>query len=632
MTDIISNIKIQKPVPISNRRVSLQQNTSNDHPATDNSHQIKSTPLLSHHNSMLANSYALASAEPLSLSYKPTKQHELLLKSSLKLHKNIPTMAKSVRFNMPLVQILHFHVPSTNEEEVYDEVFEGVDEEDEDDGDYFGDDQDDQDEEEENELEDAFLELFSKRLSPCSDYDPSIYHPAIQQSILDASFDTTSLDLKLPNWPTASPLNRSITQMVTLESLGWEDARSIIKGRVLVRNVAFEKTVTVRMSFNHWQTWIDVDARYEASSEDAAFDRFVFELVTPNHLSYMNLINSDSHCSLAVKYQVDGAEYWDNNSGKDFLMQWAPPCGYSAFLGAKQDNETAYSFPTTTTAMATNKATTMCMTISTPTIGKTTIGMPTMCTTTIDTPTIGTSTIGTPTIGTSTKGTSTIGTSTIGTPIINKTTIGKTAIGTTIIGTTTIGKTTIGTTTIGKTTIGKTTIGTTTIGTNTIGTTTTGTTTIGTTTFTPMPTVVGGSQIASLLLLEQQRKSPTPAMLLFQEDPFMQFRKEEYYPTTIISDGYPACNNMYIDPSPVDRYGKQGLSDGAFGVSPQQQQMSAHFQYYLDRKKQDNEQVREYHYPRLLSVTDHDEGPMRVSLTPSSPLLIPPNRNDLVIT
>ncbi|KAI7893149.1 putative phosphatase regulatory subunit-domain-containing protein [Mucor mucedo] len=598
MTDIISNIKIQKPVPISNRRVSLQQNASNDHPATNNSHQIKSTPLLSHHNSLPANSYALASAEPLSLSYKPTKQHELLLKSSLKLHKNIPTMAKSVRFNMPLVQILHFHVPSTNEEEVYDEVFEGVDEEDEDDGNYFGDDQDDQDEEEENELEDAFLELFSKRLSPCSDYDPNLYHPAIQQSILDASLDTTSLDLKLPNWPTASPLNRSITQMVTLESLGWENARSIIKGRVLVRNVAFEKTVTVRMSFNHWQTWIDVDARYEASSEDAAFDRFVFELVTPNHLSYMNLINSDSHCSLAVKYQVDGAEYWDNNSGKDFLMQWAPPCGYSAFLGAKQNNETAYSFPTTTTAMATialtmanTKATTMCTTtIGTPAIVKTTIGTPAIVKTTIGTPTMYTPTIGTPTIGTPT----------IGTTAINKTTIGKN---------------TIGKTTIGKTTIGKTTIGTTT-----------------TTTFTPMPTVVGGSQIASLLLLEQQRKIPTPAMLLYQEDPIMQFRKEEYYPTTIISDGYPACNNMYIDPSPVDRYGKQGLSDGAFGVSPQQQQMSAHFQYYLDRKKQDNEQVREYHYPRLLSVTDHDEGPMRVSLTPSSPLLIPPNRNDLVIT
>lgn len=475
MTDIISNIKIQKPLPISTRRVSLQQNPNNEHTASSNNNQLSTNFLLSNNNVLPISNYVLPSAEPLSSFYKPTNQHELMLKPSLKLHKNTPTITKSVRFNMPLVQILHFYTPSAIEEDTYDDYDEEVEEDDyeEEDGDYYA---DEQDEEEENELEDAFLELFSKRLSSCSDYDSSLYHPTIQQHILDSSLDNT-LVLKLPNWPAVNPSKRSVTQMVSLESLSWENARSIIKGRVLVRNVAFEKLVTIRMSFNHWQTWIDVDARYEESSEDDTLDRFVFELVTPNHLSYMNLINSDSHCSLAVRYQVNGAEYWDNNSGNNFSLQWSSPCGYGDMIGEKQENV------------------------------------------------------------------------------------------------------------------------------NTM--------------------MTRGNQVISLF---QQGKCPTAAMAFYQEDS-MEFQKEEYY-ATIITDGHPAYNNVYIA-SPLNMNEKQDTLDCAFGTSTQYE-ISVHFQLYLDRKKHYEE--RQYDYPRLRSVADHDVKPMPVSLTPSSQLLIPPGRTELVLT
>ncbi|KAI8091712.1 putative phosphatase regulatory subunit-domain-containing protein [Thamnidium elegans] len=113
--------------------------------------------------------------------------------------------------------------------------------------------------------------------------------------------------------------------MVSLESLDWENARSVIKGRVLVHNVAFEKSIMVRMSFNHWQTWIDVEATYKESL-NGALDRFSFELVTPNHLSYLNLINTSSSCSMAIRYQVNGQEYWDNNNQNNFNVQWVS-CG-----------------------------------------------------------------------------------------------------------------------------------------------------------------------------------------------------------------------------------------------------------------------------------------------------------------
>lgn len=302
--------KILKPIRTI-RKVSLQQN-----------------PHLSYDHSKLAPNFLLTNDALLSLKKKyelvphqalcKSTRHDILLKPSLKLHRNTPTN-KSVRFDMPLVQVLHFHSPAVEEE--YEEEEEDEDEEEEDDeDDYYV-------EEEENDLEDAFLEIFSRGLSSPHDTESHLF-----PQYLTDPFSRDSLSLKLTNWPLVHANKRSLSQMVSLESLDWENARSVIKGCVLVHNVAFEKSVMVRMSFNLWQTWIDVEATYKESLNDA-LDRFSFELVTPNHLSYLNLINTSSSCSMAIRYQVNGQEYWDNNNQCNFNVQWVSCVATSAGAG-----------------------------------------------------------------------------------------------------------------------------------------------------------------------------------------------------------------------------------------------------------------------------------------------------------
>lgn len=263
---------------------------------------------------------------------KSTK-HDILLKPSLKLHRNAPTLSKSVRFDMPLVQVLHFH--TSNDIENYEEEENEDENEDEDEDEDFEDSEDDDyyAEEEENDLEDAFLEVFSKGLS--SPYDTELSQYFTETSVKN------KVCLELSNWPSVNPTDRLVSQMVSLESLTWENKLNVLKGRVLVRNIAFEKSVTIRLSFNHWKTWIDVEATHNKSSVDGALDLFTFELVTPSHLSYLNLINASSSCSMAVRYRVNGQEHWDNNDERNFNIQWTSDNGSLCTVGNMTEDTSA---------------------------------------------------------------------------------------------------------------------------------------------------------------------------------------------------------------------------------------------------------------------------------------------------
>ena len=88
-----------------------------------------------------------------------------------------------------------------------------------------------------------------------------------------------------------------------LESLHFQDGR--IKGVIQVKNMAYEKYVTVRWSVDEWKTWIDTDATFHSS---LGKDSDLFEFTIP----------SQTKTEFAVRYQAAGQEVWDNNSGWNY--------------------------------------------------------------------------------------------------------------------------------------------------------------------------------------------------------------------------------------------------------------------------------------------------------------------------
>ncbi|KAH9014367.1 hypothetical protein EDB83DRAFT_2680169 [Lactarius deliciosus] len=130
---------------------------------------------------------------------------------------------------------------------------------------------------------------------------------------------------------------------VHLESIALLPARPpFLRGIVRVRNLAFEKSVSVRFTTDGWTTVSEAHARYVGPAGTGDWDLF------------------------AVRYAVPGTgEWWDNNGGADFRVVLAPKTptpGFGvgarprrALVGAYRANVTAakaYAYPTLTQCSA----------------------------------------------------------------------------------------------------------------------------------------------------------------------------------------------------------------------------------------------------------------------------------------
>ncbi|KAF8305539.1 hypothetical protein DL93DRAFT_2031711, partial [Clavulina sp. PMI_390] len=94
-----------------------------------------------------------------------------------------------------------------------------------------------------------------------------------------------------------------------------------VRGTVLVRNLAFAKTVVARFTMDGWQTTSEVSARHVAPLLSGTYDRFEFGI---RLVDYLGGKIWEKKLEVAVRYVVDGrtdlGEMWDNNEGKNYVV------------------------------------------------------------------------------------------------------------------------------------------------------------------------------------------------------------------------------------------------------------------------------------------------------------------------
>lgn len=89
-------------------------------------------------------------------------------------------------------------------------------------------------------------------------------------------------------------------------------------GTVKVKNVSFEKSVTLRVTFDSWRSNVDISCEYVKDLYPSSYcDTFSFEVPLPAKL------RPNEHVEFAVCYRVDGKEYWDSNQGKNYHIVWS---------------------------------------------------------------------------------------------------------------------------------------------------------------------------------------------------------------------------------------------------------------------------------------------------------------------
>ncbi|KAH7129922.1 putative phosphatase regulatory subunit-domain-containing protein [Dactylonectria estremocensis] len=124
-------------------------------------------------------------------------------------------------------------------------------------------------------------------------------------------------EIVTPNFPHQTRSHES--RFVCLKNLRLLDDQKSLQGMVAVRNVAFYKLVTCRFTFDNWKTTSNLDAVYSdgmmLEKAPSGYEFFVFTIELSDIL---HLESKIAH--LCVRYIVNGQEFWDNNSGRNFQV------------------------------------------------------------------------------------------------------------------------------------------------------------------------------------------------------------------------------------------------------------------------------------------------------------------------
>jgi hypothetical protein len=150
------------------------------------------------------------------------------------------------------------------------------------------------------------------------------------QTIYDDYDEKTKL--VYPNW--SFSLATSIAHMISVESVTLSPDNKALTGRVRVQNIAYQKKVIVRYTFNLWKTFEDIEAGYREpvgrDPQNSALDRFMFNIPIPPKIGDEH--DETTTMFFAVQYNIDSRDFWDNNCGKNYQIDIIRPASKLAYF------------------------------------------------------------------------------------------------------------------------------------------------------------------------------------------------------------------------------------------------------------------------------------------------------------
>ncbi|OAR03075.1 hypothetical protein LLEC1_04678 [Akanthomyces lecanii] len=124
-----------------------------------------------------------------------------------------------------------------------------------------------------------------------------------------------------------------------LEKVWLAKDQESLQASISVANLAFQKLITCRFTLDGWKTTSEVTGEYaspiDAGKDAVSHDRFnvSIQLADTANLECKTLF-------FCIRYSVNGQEYWDNNNGSnfqvDFHKKYLPQRGKGQFQGAKK--------------------------------------------------------------------------------------------------------------------------------------------------------------------------------------------------------------------------------------------------------------------------------------------------------
>lgn len=126
-------------------------------------------------------------------------------------------------------------------------------------------------------------------------------------------------EIIMNNFPVETPARKA--QPVRLERVWLSNDHKFLIGSIVVANLAFSKSVVCRFTLDYWKTTSEVNAEYMCEITpriaEHGHDRFNFSI------KLSDLANLETKTLyFAMKYTVNGQEFWDNNMGTNFQVDF----------------------------------------------------------------------------------------------------------------------------------------------------------------------------------------------------------------------------------------------------------------------------------------------------------------------
>ncbi|KAM8938677.1 protein phosphatase 1 regulatory subunit 3B [Pelodytes ibericus] len=125
--------------------------------------------------------------------------------------------------------------------------------------------------------------------------------------------------------------NRLQADFVCLENCMVQEKALV--GTVKVKNLAFQKSVKIRLTFNSWQTFFDHECQYVKDTY-AGSDRDTFSFA----VSLPENIQSNERIEFAICFECAGKTYWDSNKGQNYSIICRDPKRLPVFHRAQNYN------------------------------------------------------------------------------------------------------------------------------------------------------------------------------------------------------------------------------------------------------------------------------------------------------
>ncbi|XP_073680868.1 protein phosphatase 1 regulatory subunit 3B-like [Garra rufa] len=153
-----------------------------------------------------------------------------------------------------------------------------------------------------------------------SEFDDPIDIPTtIEQFFFSSSLtlsegtDKLTLDFDQPSADYLKFRQRVENDHICLEHCMLKD-KSIV-GTIKVKNISFEKSVKLRITFDTWKSHTDIECQYVKDTYTGSNrDTFSFEASLPDQ------VPAHERIEFAICYEVNGVMLWDNNQGQNYRI------------------------------------------------------------------------------------------------------------------------------------------------------------------------------------------------------------------------------------------------------------------------------------------------------------------------